>query len=349
MIKPSRRVLFQVSMSAGAAIALMTNAGAQAVYPSRAVRVIVPFPPGGGTDIFARLMAQQFAENLKQPFFVENMPGAAGNTGTARAAKAPADGYTVLFAFGSFAVNPSLYERVPYDPLMDFEPVSMAASTTTVLISNPSISAKTLDELIDLVRKGPAKYSYASGGYGTQAHLVGEQIRLAYSVDLVHVPYKGAGPAVADVVAGHVPAGVRRRGQVHARPAFRVGKVGVDVVLELAVVASGAANQVHSVLLGRRAAGRQFHGIGDVDHVVVGEALGAADGEGGASRQEQDQAHESEFPHTFPPSLNESTNGAGERHCPRVPEGRSKAPAVQAKALPVTGLRGLAVKGSFPL
>ncbi len=113
----------------------------------------------------------------------------------------------MLFAFGSFAVNPSLYERVPYDPLMDFEPVSMAASTTTVLISNPSISAKTLDELIDLVRKGPAKYGYASGGYGTQAHLVGEQIRLAYSVDLVHVPYKGAGPAVADVVAGHVPIG----------------------------------------------------------------------------------------------------------------------------------------------
>jgi tripartite-type tricarboxylate transporter receptor subunit TctC len=207
MIKPSRRAFIQMSMSAGATIALMSNAGAQAVYPSRAIRVIVPFPPGGGTDIFARLMAQQFAESFKQPCFVENMPGAASNAGTARAAKAPADGYTVLFAFGSFAVNPNLYEKVPYDPIKDFEPVTLAASTTTVLISNPSLPAKTLQELIDLVRKHPEKYSYASGGYGTQAHLVGEQIRLAYNVDLVHVPYQGAWPSVADVAAGHVPIG----------------------------------------------------------------------------------------------------------------------------------------------
>lgn len=208
MSLPSRRAALQVLAAATAISSFAPLGWTQSAYPSRAVRVIVPFPPGGGTDIFARLVAQRLAEKLGQSFYVENVAGAGGNAGTGQAAKATADGHTILFAFGSFAVNPSLYAKVPYDPFKDFEPITLAVSTPTVVIVHPSISAKTLPELAEVVRKNPGKYSFASGGFGTQAHLAGEQIRLAYNIDLAHVPFQGAGPSVASVVAGHTPIGL---------------------------------------------------------------------------------------------------------------------------------------------
>lgn len=176
---------------------------AAASYPTRPVRVVVPFPAGGGTDILARLVAQKLGEQLGHPFYVENIAGAGGSNGAGQAAKAAADGQTLLFAFSSFVVNPSLFAKLPYDPVKDFEPVTLAASTTTVLITHPSVKATSVKELGDLIRANPGTFSYASGGFGTQAHLVGEQLRLALGLDWAHVPFQGAGPSVVSVVGGH--------------------------------------------------------------------------------------------------------------------------------------------------
>jgi tripartite-type tricarboxylate transporter receptor subunit TctC len=167
----------------------------------------VAFAPGGVTDTFARLMAQKLGEHLGQQFFVENIAGATGNIGTGQAARAAPDGYTLLFAFSSYVVNPTLFNKVPYDPYKDFEPVTLAVSSTTVLTVHPAVPAKSVRELVALIRANVGKYSFASAGAGTQAHLAGEQFRLSLGLDLVHVPYNGGGPAIAAVVGGHTPIG----------------------------------------------------------------------------------------------------------------------------------------------
>ena len=169
--------------------------------------MIVGFAPGGPTDVFTRLLAQKLSENLGKQFFVDNITGGTGNIATGQAARAPADGYTVLMAFSSHVVNPTLFDRVPYDPYKDFEPVTLAVSSTTVLTVNPSVPARSVAELVALIRSGSGKYSFASGGTGAQPHLAGEQFRLSLGLDLVHVPFNGGGPAIAAVVAGHTPIG----------------------------------------------------------------------------------------------------------------------------------------------
>src|SRR5215475_9766555 len=176
-------------------------------YPARPVRLIVAFAPGGVTDTFARLMGQKLSERLGQQFFVENITGATGNIGTGLAAKAAPDGYTLLFAFSSYVVNPTLFNKIPYDPYKDFEPVTLAVTSTTVVTIHPSVPAKTVKDLVAVIRANPGKYSYASAGAGTQAHLAGEQFRLSLGLDLVHVPFNGGGPAIAAVVGGHTPIG----------------------------------------------------------------------------------------------------------------------------------------------
>jgi tripartite-type tricarboxylate transporter receptor subunit TctC len=202
---PRRRFL-RLAGVAAALSAVSRIAQAQA-YPTRPVRVIVPFSPGGPTDVFARLIAQKLSEHLGKQFYVDNITGATGNVGTGQAAKAAPDGHTVLFAFSSYVVNPTLFDKVPYDPNKDFEPVTLAVSSTTVLSVNPLVPAKTVDDLIALVRANSGKYSFASGGTGSQTHLAGEQFRLSLGLDLVHVPFNGGGPAIAAVVAGHAPIG----------------------------------------------------------------------------------------------------------------------------------------------
>jgi tripartite-type tricarboxylate transporter receptor subunit TctC len=175
-------------------------------YPSRPVRVIVPFAPGGQTDVVARLIAQKLSDRLGKQFYVENAAGAGGNIGASRAVQAAPDGYTILFidAIG-YVANPSLYAKVPYDPINDFDAVAIGATTMQVLAVHPSVPAQTVQELVALIRANPGKYSYSSAGVGTGANLTGELFRTSLNLDLVHVPYGGGGPAIAASVAGHTP------------------------------------------------------------------------------------------------------------------------------------------------
>ena len=151
------------------------------------------------------MLAQKLSENLGKQFYIENIGGAGGNIGTGQAAKAPADGYTILIAVNSLVINPTLYATVPFDAQKDFDPVTLAVAFGTSLSVNPSVPANTLKELIAHIRANPGKYSYTSGGVGTPSHLLGELLRISQSLDLPHIPFAGSGPAVASVVAGHVP------------------------------------------------------------------------------------------------------------------------------------------------
>ena len=205
MTLPRRRFL-QLSGAVASLPAMPRIARAQA-YPSRPVRVIIGFAAGGPTDVFARLICQKLSENLGKQFYVDNITGATGNVATVQAAKAAPDGHTVYFAWSSYVVNPTLFDKVAYDPYKDFDPVTLAASSTTVLSVHPSVPAKTAKELAELVKANPGKYSFATGGAGSQTHLAGEQFKLTLGLDLVHVPFNGGGPAVAAVVAGHAPIG----------------------------------------------------------------------------------------------------------------------------------------------
>ena len=189
---------------AAALLALMTGASAQP-YPNRAVKVIVPFAPGGVTDTIARLWAQRMSQGLGQQFYVENHGGGGSNLGMGLAARQPADGYTILVAASTFVINPSLYAKVPYDPLKDFSPITLLAATPGVVMVHPSVPAKTIHELIELVRANPGKYSYAMSGIGTPNHLQGELLKLAFKLDLATVPFAGGGPAIQSTIAGHTP------------------------------------------------------------------------------------------------------------------------------------------------
>jgi tripartite-type tricarboxylate transporter receptor subunit TctC len=189
-----------------AALVVSTMASAQAQgYPNRPVRVIVPFAPGGVTDVVARLWAQRMSQNLGQQFYVENHAGGGSNLGMGLAARQPADGYSILIAASSFAVNPGLYNKIPYDPFKDFAPVTLIAATPNVLVVHPSVPANDMKELIELVRADPGKYSYAMSGIGTPNHLHAEQLKLSYKLDMVTVPFTGGGPAVQSTLGGHTP------------------------------------------------------------------------------------------------------------------------------------------------
>lgn len=203
-MKLPRRKFLQLAASATVMPILSRTVAAQS-YPARPVRIIVPYPPGGPADVFARLVAQKLSDQFGKQFFIENVGGAGGNIGTGQAARAPADGYTLLVAVNSLVINPALYATVPYDPHKDFDPVSLAVAFSTGLSIHPSVPANTLDELIALIRANPGKYNYTSGGVGTPSHLLGELMRTSLSLDLPHIPYTGSAPAVGAVVAGHVP------------------------------------------------------------------------------------------------------------------------------------------------
>ncbi len=174
-------------------------------YPNRPVRVVVGFPAGGPTDAIARMVSQKLSDALGQQFFVENIGGAGGNTAAGQVAHATADGYTIMAISTGFMVNPSLYARVPYDAVKDFVPVTLVAASPNVVVVNPSVLAKSLPELVQLIRDNPGKYSFAGPGVGSTPHLGGELFRLAFNLDLVHVPFTGAAPAVQATVGGHTP------------------------------------------------------------------------------------------------------------------------------------------------
>lgn len=203
-MKLRRRQFLQLTAGAVLPLSLSRSASAQA-YPSRPVRVVVPYPPGGPTDVFARVIAEKLSEQLGKPFVIENVAGAGGNIGTGQAAKAPADGHTMLVAVNSVVINPTLYATVPFDPYKDFDPVTLAIAYGTGLVVNPAVPANSMAELVTLVRQNPGKFTYTSGGVGTPSHLLGELFRVSQSLDLPHVPFAGSGPANAAVVGGHVP------------------------------------------------------------------------------------------------------------------------------------------------
>jgi tripartite-type tricarboxylate transporter receptor subunit TctC len=188
-----------------AALLLPATACAE-TYPSHPVRIIVPFAAGGPTDVVARLIAHELSEKFGQQFFIENQVGAAGNLGMGAAAKAAPDGYTILFVSSSYVVNPSLYAKVPYDPDRDFIPVSKPGAAPHVLLVHPSMPVKSVQELVDLVRANPGKYSIASPGLGTTPSLSIELFKQTFKLDdLVVVPFQGGAPAIQSVLAGHTP------------------------------------------------------------------------------------------------------------------------------------------------
>jgi tripartite-type tricarboxylate transporter receptor subunit TctC len=193
------------------------------------VRVIVPFAAGGPTDVFARLITQKLSEAAGKQFYVENIPGAGGNIGMGRAAQANADGYTILVVASSYVVNPSLYTSIPYDPVKDFDPITIAVTNVVALSVNPSVTARTVDELIALIKSNPGRYSYASAGAGQAGHLLGETFRLTLGLDLVHVPFNGSGPAIASMIAGHTPIGFTSAAT--AAPQVKDGKLRALAVM----------------------------------------------------------------------------------------------------------------------
>ncbi len=174
-------------------------------YPNRPVRVVVGFPAGGPTDVIARIVAQNLSDSLGQQFYVENVPGAGSNIASGQVARVTPDGYTIMAISTGFIVNPSLYAKVPYDPIKDFAAVTLVAASPNVVVVNPQVPAKTLPELVQLIRDNPGKYSYAGPGVGSTPHLGGELFRLTYKLDLVHVPFTGAAPAVQATVGNHTP------------------------------------------------------------------------------------------------------------------------------------------------
>ncbi|HWV90065.1 MAG TPA: tripartite tricarboxylate transporter substrate-binding protein, partial [Burkholderiales bacterium] len=180
------------------------QAAAQA-YPTKPVRMIVPWAPGGTTDILGRVIAQKMGEKWGQPVLVENRGGAAGNIGTEAAARSPADGYTLLLGtMSSHAMNQFLYEKMTFDPVADLAPISLVANVATVLVVNPSLPVKNVNELIALARAKPGQLNFASGGIASFNQLCAELLKMSTRIDIVHVPYKGGGPAVADLVGGKV-------------------------------------------------------------------------------------------------------------------------------------------------
>src|SRR5262245_35090697 len=193
-----------LAVSAAGVASAQTSAGD---YPNRPVKIVVPFAPAGPTDVVARIMAQKFTERLGKQFYVENMAGAGGNLGMGNVARAVPDGYTILFASSSIVVNPSLYPKIPYDPYKDFQPVSVPATAPNILLVNPSVPAKDVKELVAYIKANPGKISYASAGTGTTPHLSSELLKLTLNLDIVHVPFGGAGPAIQSLVAGHTPMG----------------------------------------------------------------------------------------------------------------------------------------------
>lgn len=194
------RILFAAAWLIAALPAIAADAQS---YPSKPIRIIVPFPPGGISDVMSRVFGQKFTDTWNQPVIVENRTGAGGNIGADIVAKSPPDGYTlVMGSIGTHAVNVSLFSKLPYDPVRDFAPVALVIQADGLLVLHPSVPVKTVKDLIALARAHPGQLVYASAGNGTAAHLAGELLKSMAKIDLVHIPYKGNVPAISDLVGG---------------------------------------------------------------------------------------------------------------------------------------------------
>ncbi|MFM7569472.1 MAG: Bug family tripartite tricarboxylate transporter substrate binding protein [Betaproteobacteria bacterium] len=208
MTNPTRRAHLQ-ALAALASTAALPEALAQTAasgYPTREIRFIVPFPPGGGNDILARMLGPRMADALGKPVVIDNRPGAGGNLGTDQAARAPADGYTIVIASNQVTINPGLGQKLPFDIERNFAPIALVASVPMLLVVHPSLPVANVGELIALARSQPSKLNHATPGNGTPQHLAFELLNKMARIDVTHVPYKGTGPAVADLLGGQVQA-----------------------------------------------------------------------------------------------------------------------------------------------
>lgn len=219
---PGRR---QTLVSAAAIVAsTIVNAQGTGTYPQRPVKIIVPYTPGGSNDVIARLLGQKLQEIWNQPVIVENKPGAAGNIGSLEVARSAADGYTLLLTnINIVSMNPALIERMPFDPQKDFAPISLLGTTSLALVVHPSVPAQTTQELIAFARSQPGKLSYASSGNGSPQHMSAEMLKAMTKTSMLHIPYRGAAPAVADLLSGQVQVTVGVVNQL--LPHIRAGKV----------------------------------------------------------------------------------------------------------------------------
>ncbi len=203
MKNPIRRLLCLAAAAVTAAAVLPLSALAQSGYPDKPVRFVVPYPPGGGTDVIARIVQGKLQAQLGQTIVIENRGGGGGSLGTDVVAKAPSDGYTVLFTLSSHTINPAIFPKLPFDTERDFESVGIVASLPQILVAHPSFEANNVKELIALAKRKPLQF--ASVGNGSPSHLAGELLNLRAGLNITHVPYRGGGPAVTDVIGGQVP------------------------------------------------------------------------------------------------------------------------------------------------
>ena len=210
-------------LSSAAAFLLLNAAASAQNYPAGPVRVIVPFPAGGGVDAAGRLLCARLTEDLGKSFIIENRGGANGNIGTEAVAKSPKDGYTLLFTGAGFVTNPSLYARVPYDAVKDFEPISLMAFGPNVLVVHPSLPVKTVRDLIALAKAQPGAIGFAGSGSGSTPHLAGELFNTLAGVRMVHIPYRGSGPAMIGLLSGETP--VMFLPAINARPHVKSGRL----------------------------------------------------------------------------------------------------------------------------
>jgi len=235
-------------------IAAAADAPAQSGYPARPVRLIVPSSAGGGTDIVARIIAPELSKRLGQQVVIENRPGAGTMIGIEIAAKSPPDGYTLLMGLSTLAINSALYKKVPYDPVRDFAPITVAVTSASILVVHPSLPVKTLKELIAFARARPGQLNYASAGNGTYPHMTYELFLSMAKLKMVHIPYKGTAPAMIDMLAGQVAtmAATVLTGLPHIR-AGRLRPLGItsakrsDVVPDIPTVAEGGLPGYESV------------------------------------------------------------------------------------------------------
>lgn len=189
-----------------ATLALTQSAHAQTgTYPDRPIRFLVPYPPGGGTDVIARIVQERFRAAIGQSIVIENRGGAGGSIGTDVVAKAPPDGYTVLFTLSSHTINPAIYPKLSFDTARDFEPIGVVCSLPQILVANPQFPVSSVKELIAMAKQKPGSLSFASVGNGSPSHLAGEMLKQRTGTYMVHIPYRGGGPAVMDTISGQVP------------------------------------------------------------------------------------------------------------------------------------------------
>ena len=208
----------------GAALIAATTAATAQNYPSRPVRFVVPYAPGGSTDTLARSMAIKLSELLGQQVVVDNRPGANGDIGMTIVARAPADGYTIVLGYiANLGIGPSLYEKMPYDPVKDFASITQVAGASNILVTHPSLPAKNFKEFIAYTKANPKKVSFATAGVASVGHLTGELLNDMAGIDMLHVPYKGSGQAISDLVGGHIK--VMISGMASTLPQVRSGKL----------------------------------------------------------------------------------------------------------------------------